>query len=389
MDRPLRVAIVGGGIGGLTTACALLDRGIEVDVYERSGELKEVGAGLQLGPNAVKVLNALGFGKALLDFSYDATEFVSLRWDTGAVRARELLGAEERFGAKYLMAHRADLYALMIGRASRARLHLGETCVDVEDRGTSAIARFASGLEIEADVVIGADGIRSRVRDILFGADAPRYTGQIGWRGMLPIEDAPAFFGPDRVSPRTQYCGFLGPRGHVIMYPIRAGKVLNFFAGLFLDQWAEESWTVPSSVPEMIRAFEGWHPALLELMAKFDTVYKWGLHDRDPIETWTRGRIALLGDAAHPMMPTLAQGGAICIEDAFTVARHLAAGREDASAALAAYERERRPRANRVVLQARQQYLNNKVWPSPPPISREWIFVHDATTGVDTTPARA
>ena len=173
------------------------------------------------------------------------------------------------------------------------------------------------------------------------------------------------------------------------MYPIRAGKVLNFFAGYFMDQWGEESWTVPSSVQEMKDAFAGWNPELLALMDRFDSLFKWGLYDRDPIETWTQGRIALLGDAAHPMMPTLAQGAAICIEDAYALARHLAAGGDDPAAALRAYEGERRPRANRVVLQARQQYLNNKMTPSPPPISREWIFVHDATTGRDWTPAAA
>ena len=389
MGRALKIAIVGGGIGGLTAACALRERGFEVDVYERSAELKEVGAGLQLGPNAVRVLTALGFRDKLFSFSYDAREFISLNWNDGAIRAREILGAEQKFGARYVMVHRADLYSLMVDRVSQDHVHLGKVAKEVFNTAGGAAVRFESGEEIEADVVIGSDGIRSKVRELLFGADRPRYTGQIGWRGMIPIEEAPEFFGPDRISPRTQYCGFLGPKGHVIMYPIRAGKVLNFFAGYFMDQWGEESWTVPSSVQEMKDAFAGWNPELLALMDRFDSLFKWGLYDRDPIETWTQGRIALLGDAAHPMMPTLAQGAAICIEDAYALARHLAAGGDDPAAALRAYEGERRPRANRVVLQARQQYLNNKMTPSPPPISREWIFVHDATTGRDWTPAAA
>ena len=389
MARALKIAIVGGGIGGLTAACALQERGFDVDVYERSAELREVGAGLQLGPNAVRVLTALGFRDKLFSFSYDAHEFVSLNWNDGAIRAREELGAEQRFGAKYLMAHRADLYSLMVDRVSARHVHLGKTATAVCNTPGGAAVRFESGEEIEADVVIASDGIRSKVRELLFGADRPLYTGQIGWRGMIPIEDAPEFIGRDRISPRTQYCGFLGPKGHVIMYPIRAGKVLNFFAGYFMDQWGEESWTAPSSVQEMKDAFAGWNPELLSLMDRFETVFKWGLFDRDPIETWTQGRIALLGDAAHPMMPTLAQGAAICIEDAYALGRHLDAGRADVVAALGAYEAERRPRANRVVMQARQQYLNNKMTPSPPPISREWIFVHDATTGRDWTSAAA
>ena len=389
MARALKIAIVGGGIGGLTAACALQERGFDVDVYERSAELREVGAGLQLGPNAVRVLTALGFRDKIFSFSYDAKDFVSLNWDDGAVRAREELGAEKKFGAKYLMAHRADLYSLMVDKVSAKHVHLGMTAAAVRNTAGGAAVRFEGGEEIEADLVIASDGIRSKVRELLFGADRPRYTGQIGWRGMIPIEEAPEFFECAGISPRTQYCGFLGPKGHVIMYPIRAGKVLNFFAGYFMDQWGEESWTVPSSVQEMKDAFAGWNPELLALMDKFDTVFKWGLYDRDPIETWTQERIALLGDAAHPMMPTLAQGAAICIEDAYALARHLDAGRADVVAALKAYEAERRPRANRVVLQARQQYLNNKMTPSPPPISREWIFVHDATTGQDWASAAA
>ena len=389
MARALKIAIVGGGIGGLTAACALQERGFDVEVYERSAELREVGAGLQLGPNAVRVLTALGFRDKLFSFSYDAKEFVSLNWNDGAVRAREELGAEKKFGAKYLMAHRADLYSLMVDRVSAKHVHLGMTAAAVRNTAGGAAVRFESGEEIEADLVIASDGIRSKVRELLFGADRPRYTGQIGWRGMIPIEEAPEFFECAGISPRTHYCGFLGPKGHVIRYPIRAGKVLNFFAGYFMDQWGEDSWTVPSSVQEMKDAFAGWNPELLALMDKFDTVFKWGLYDRDPIETWTQERIALLGDAAHPMMPTLAQGAAICIEDAYALARHLDAGRADVVAALKAYEAERRPRANRVVLQARQQYLNNKMTPSPPPISREWIFVHDATTGQDWVSAAA
>ncbi|MDB5571067.1 MAG: salicylate 1-monooxygenase [Hyphomicrobiales bacterium] len=392
MSRALRIAIVGGGVGGLAAACALKLRGHEAVVYERNSELKEVGAGLQIGPNGVRVLNALGFAEELTSFSCEPPDLVSVNWNDGSTRVREPLGrnAEQRFGAKYLMAHRADLYALMVNRLADGTVRLGSHCVDLGGRNGTAFARFESGEEIEADVVIAADGVRSSARQALFGADTPRYTGQIGWRAMLPMSDVPEGLGPDgSLSLRKDFVGWLGPRGHVIMYPIRSGEVLNFFAGYFLDEWAEESWTAPSTPEEMIQTFHGWNDALLKMMSKVGSVYKWGLFDRDPLQAMTKGRVALLGDAAHPMMPTLAQGASICIEDAWTIARHLDQGADDPERALKAYEAERLPRATRVQLQARQQYLNNKSQPSPPPISRDWIFRFDATTGQDWRPADA
>ena len=385
MTRALRVAIIGGGIGGLTTACALRLRGFEVAVYERARELREVGAGLQLGPNGVKVLDALGFGAPLAAFACEPPNMVSVAWDTAALRYRQPLGAGARakFGAPYYMAHRADLYQLLIDALPPAALHLGETCSACENTEAGAQARFESGLQVEADVIIAADGIRSRLRQDLFGGETVRYTGHMGWRAMIPMDEVPAGIGPDRVSLREDFVGILGPRGHCIMYPIRSGEVLNFFAGYFTDQWAEESWTVPSSPQEMVGTFAGWCDDLHRLMSRVQSCFKWGIYDRDPVPHWCRGRIALLGDAAHPMMPTLAQGAAIAIEDGYVLARCLDAGRADPAAALLSYEAERRPRAARVQLQARQQYLNNKLDPSPPPLSRDWIFAHDATTGQD------
>jgi salicylate hydroxylase len=391
MKRNLKIAIVGGGIGGLTAACALQGCGFEVDVYERASELREVGAGLQLGPNAVKVLDALGFGPALRKVACEPPDMVSLEWHDASLRYRQPLGrvAERQFGAKYLTAHRADLYGLLVDRLGHAGVHLGEACSGVAEVGSTAVAKFETGREVEADIVIGADGIRSRVRQILFDDDKPRFTGQLGWRAVLPMERVPKV-GPNRdISLREDFVGFLGPKGHVIMYPIRAGRVLNVFAGYFLDEWAEESWTVPSSAADMMAAFAGWDEQLLEMMSGVEHVYKWGLFDRDPLARWSMGRITLLGDAAHPMMPTLAQGAAITIEDACAIARHLDGGAGDPREALLAYERERQPRASRVQLTARQQYLNNKMVPSPPPLSRDWIFIHDATTGRDWSPAAA
>jgi len=196
---------------------------------------------------------------------------------------------------------------------------------------------------------------------------------------------------PTRIGPggaveigRDEYVGWIGPDGHVICYPIRVGATYNIFAGHVSDDWVEESWVVPSSVDELLAAYRGWNAALLGMLSQVSECYKWGIRDRDPLPRWTQGSVTLLGDAAHPMMPTLAQGAAIAIEDGYALARNLARHGDDSSRGLAAYEAERRPRASRVVLQARDQFQNNRKNPAPPPLSRDWIFAHDAT--VDAAP---
>jgi salicylate hydroxylase len=242
--------------------------------------------------------------------------------------------------------------------------------------------RFADGREVEADVVLGADGIHSVVRGHLFGKSEARFTNQICWRLILPMEELHKAADKLPVSLNgSEYTGWLGPNGHVLFYPLRGGKLLNIFAGRVSDQWAAETWTVPSDVGEMLDAYAGWHPGMLEVMSRATETYKWGIYDRDPLERWVVGRTALLGDAAHPMMPTLAQGAAISMEDGYAIARHLDLGRSDPGAALAAYERERQPRASRVQLQARQQFINNQLVPPPSPLPVDWIFGYDAVTG--------
>ena len=228
--------------------------------------------------------------------------------------------------------------------------------------------------------IVGADGINSTVRESLFGVQPVRFTQQMAWRCIVPIESVPTEVGIGR----DEYVGWIGPAGHVICYPIRGGALYNIFAGHVTDEWVDESWAVPSSIDELLAGYRGWNPALLEMLAQVSDCYKWGIRDRDPLPRWTAGAVTLLGDAAHPMMPTLAQGAAISLEDGFALARHLAQHRDDPARGLAAYEAERRPRASRVVLQAREQFQNNRKNPAPPPLPRDWIFAHDAT--VDTVP---
>jgi salicylate hydroxylase len=393
VTRTTRVAVIGAGIGGLAAACALRQRGFDIEVYERAPELGEVGAGLQLGPNAVKVLRALGLEDALRSLAFEPVNIVSVAWDDGHLRFREPLKAiaEVKFGAPYLTVHRADLHRLLTELLPQDCMRLAAQCIGAETRDDIALATFADGRQIEADVMVGADGINSAVRESLFGVQPARYTQQMAWRCMVPIECVPTRIGPQRsvAIGRDEYVGWIGPEGHVICYPIRSGELYNIFAGHVSEDWVDESWVVPSSVDELLDGYRGWHAALLEMLGQVKDCFKWGIRDRDPLLRWTHGRITLLGDAAHPMMPTLAQGAAIALEDAFALARNLRRFADDPVRGLAAYQAERLPRARAVQLQARQQFLNNRMMPAPPPLSRDWIFAHDATSDGATDAAAA
>ena len=388
MARNIRVALIGAGLGGLAAACALHQHGFEILVYERAPELGEVGAGIQLGPNAVKVLRALGIEPELRVLACEPVNIVSVAWDDARLRFREPLKgvAAAQFGAPYLTAHRADLHRLLCELLPSEYVRLNACCTGVTSNGNVAVATFADGSQVEADVIVGADGINSTVRECLFGAQPVRYTQQMAWRCIVPIECVPTRIGSGGAVEigRGDYVGWIGPDGHVICYPIRGGATYNIFAGHVSDDWVEESWVVPSSVDELLAGYRGWNVALLGMLAQVSECYKWGIRDRDPLPRWTQGSVTLLGDAAHPMMPTLAQGVAIALEDGYALARNLARHGDDSLRGLAAYEAERRPRASRVVLQARDQFQNNRKNPAPPPLSRDWIFAHDAT--VDTAP---
>ncbi len=250
--RPLRVAIIGAGIGGLAAACALRQRGIEVEVYERSARLEEVGAGLQIGPNAVKVFRALGLEDALRRNAFEPINMVSLNWDDARLRHREPLQAiaTEKYGAPYMTAHRADIHNLLRAAIGDVPLRLNANCVGADTVNGAAVARFADASSIEADIVIGADGIRSAIRAQHFGAGEPRFTKMMAWRCMVPMDCVPRQVGPGGsvTLERGEYFGWIGPNGHVICYPIGVkGDVLYIFGGHYTQQWVEESWSVPSS----------------------------------------------------------------------------------------------------------------------------------------------
>jgi salicylate hydroxylase len=383
-QRPLKVAIIGAGIGGLAAASALRQRGIEVELFERSSKLEEVGAGLQIGPNGVKVLQALGLEDELHRNAFEPTNMVSLKWDDASMRYREPLKAiaTAQYGAPYMTAHRADIHGMLRAAVADVPLRLGANCIGADTINGVAVAHFADGSTIEADAVIGADGIRSAIRARHFGAGEPRFTEMVAWRCMVPMDCVPTRIGPGGTVTleRGEYFGWIGPNGHVICYPIGgSGDTLNIFGGHVSAQWVEESWSVPSSREELIAAKAGWNEALLGMFRHVEHVFKWGIYDRDPLPQWTRGRVTLLGDAAHPTMPTLAQGANMAIEDGYVLARNLVRHGDDIDAALAAYVAERQPRTARITLQSREQFANNRKVPPPPFLDRTWIFSFDAT----------
>jgi salicylate hydroxylase len=381
--RPIKVAIIGAGIGGLAAAGALRQRGVEVEVYERASALAEVGAGVQIGPNSFKVLRALGLEQAVRAQAFEPTNRISLKWDDGSFRSRVPMQGvfEAEYGAPYLTAHRADLHGILRSLVPDSTIRLGKQCVGVVSSQNNAVARFQDGTEIEADVVIAADGIRSSVRQQLFGADEPRFTEMMCWRCMVPMEFVPKRVGPGDsvILEPGEHFAWLGPNGHVICYPIGDGSMLNIFAGRVSLTWVEESWSVSSSRDELIEAYAGWDESLLNMFRRVEHCYKWGIFDRDPQPEWVRGRVALLGDAAHPTMPTLAQGANMAIEDGYVVARELANPAGGIERALRAYVHERMPRTSRITMQSREQFANNRRVPPPPPLDRSWIFGFDVT----------
>jgi salicylate hydroxylase len=379
--RRLRIVIVGAGIGGLSAAVALHQRGFDVEIFERSARLEEVGAGLQIGPNGVKVLRALGLEDELMRNAFEPFSIMSITWDEGRFRFRQPLKevAREKYGAPYMTAHRADLHNLLRRAIGDTPLHLGTNCVGADTVNGAAIAHFADGATVEADIVIGADGIRSAIRAGLFGADRPRFTEMTAWRAIVPMDCVPTRVGPGGgVSmEHGEYFGWIGPNGHVICYPIGVnGDKLNIFGGHVTEQWVEESWSVPSSREELIAAKAGWNEALLGMFQHVEHVFKWGIYDRDPLPQWSRGRVTLLGDAAHPTMPTLAQGANMAIEDGYVLAR-LLARHDDIETALQAYVVERKPRTDWVTLKSREQFANNRKASPPPFVDRSWLFVND------------
>ena len=339
--QPPSVAVVGGGIGGLAAAVALLRAGWDVRVYEQAGPRSEVGAGIQLAPNCTRILRGFGVLPAVERVAVRPSTFEFRRWDDGRLLSATPLGdaIERSYGAPYLHAHRADLVAVLAAAVPAGCVEVGRRCVGVEHRDGPAKIRFADGSSEVADLVVGADGIHSAVRGALFGDQRPRFTGHVAYRGLVPADRVPLL--DHRCTVR------LGPGAHLVHYFVSAGRLLNVVCVTEEGAWTRESWTDRGDVAELRAAFDGWHPDVREIVGALEAPLKWALFDRDPFPRWSRGVVTLLGDACHPMLPYGAQGAAQAIEDAAALAACLTDS-ADIPSALARYESARRARTARV-----------------------------------------
>ncbi|MGH8988555.1 MAG: FAD-dependent monooxygenase [Acidimicrobiales bacterium] len=353
MRRTTRVAVIGGGIGGLSAAHALRRRGFEVSVYEASPELREIGAGVALGPNAMKALRSVGLEEPVREIGWEPDHTMLHNGITGRVISKtSRASAAEAYGASGCMIHRADLLDRLATNLPGVLVELAARCDGARTEGDVAIAHFSDGREIEADVVVGADGIHSAVRESLFGVDAPRFTGKICYRSIVPsaaVADVP------EIHDGT----WLGPHGTIVTYRVRRGELVNVVCHYDDEHYKHESWITQCDKSEVVERYSRWHDALKRLFSAGELWYKWALYDRDPIPEWTAGRVTLLGDSAHAMLPYLGQGAGQAIEDGCILATALGEIPEDAPMALRLYERVRRPRASRVVLASRARGVDN------------------------------
>ena len=344
-----KVVIVGGGIGGLAAALALVRRGIDVDVYEQARELRELGAGVQISANGTRVLHALGLKEALERVQVLPAGKIIRLWNTGQSWKVFEVGLEsvKRYGFPYITIHRGDLHDVLAQALLAAKpgaIHLGRRCVGLAQTSDRVELRFETGEPVTAKLVIGADGLHSVVRESLFGAAKPEFCGLMAWRGIVPVARVPATIAWNIGT------NWIGPGGHAVHYPLRGGTLLNVVGLRERTDWTVEGWNVRGTTEEMLNDFRGWHPDLLALFRNIDEPYKWALALRPTMERWSSGRCTLVGDACHPMVPFLAQGAVMAIEDGFILARCLQKYAGDYATALARYEAVRRDRANKAVI---------------------------------------
>ena len=343
-DR-MSVGVIGGGIGGLTAALSLLRAGVDAHVYEQARSLSEVGAGIQIGPNASRILHRLGLADALATTGVKPLARHQRRWDDGRTLLLTPLAGpiEATFGAPYYQMHRADLMTALSRALPADHLHLEHRLTALVDRGTHVEAEFENGGHISVAALIGADGIHSAVRRVAFGPENPHFTGCVAYRGLVPAKRLA------HLDLEVTAQVWVGPGKHFVHYFVRNRLLVNFVAIIEKESWTRESWTDRGELADALVAFEGWHPQVRSILGAVDETFIWALLDRKPMARWSVGRITLLGDACHAMLPFLGQGAAQAIEDATALAACLSQiGTADIPEALRRYERVRLPRTSRI-----------------------------------------
>jgi 2-polyprenyl-6-methoxyphenol hydroxylase-like FAD-dependent oxidoreductase len=368
--RKLSVAIVGAGMGGLAAAATLRRIGINVQVYEQARQFVRVGAGIQMMPNSMKVLRGIGVEERLRRIAFQPYSHLNREWDTGKVM-RELPMPENLFGAPYLCMHRADLHEALVSLVPEDSIHLNKKLLGLDQTAGQVTLTFADGTRALADGVIGADGIHSVVRDIIAGPDMPIHKGRIAYRAVF---SSSLLHGRDAGRSRTKWWGI---DRHIVIYYTTATRSEVYFVTSVPEpaQWlTRESWSAKGEVTELRAAYEGFHPDVIAVLEACPDCHKWAILEREPLACWSDGRVALLGDACHPMTPYMAQGAATAIEDAAILARCLdEVDGEDIEGAFKRYEAHRKPRTSRI-----QAISSANTWMQGGDKDPGWLYGYDA-----------
>jgi salicylate hydroxylase len=395
-SKPLHAIVVGAGMGGLTLALVLLQKGFDVDVYEQSPELREVGAGLWISANGRRVLEAAGLREALEAINLPPEDRVVRFWKTGeehSVYNRDPNASKADH--TLLQVLRAELQRVLhdaVVKLKPGAVHFGARAEGAETVGARSRLLLEGGETVEGDLVVGADGAHSRVRQSIFGRAEPRFTGAIAWRGLAPME---------RLKPqhrRALASTWVGPHAHVTTYPVRrrGEEFVSFSGQVDSDTWRTESWSEPGELADALHDFDGWHHDILDLFIHSENLFRWGIFVRDPLDAWSQGRVTLVGDACHSMTPYLGMGVNVTMEDACVLARCLEAAPGDVPAALARYDAARIERANRVKaeslgmqkvfhspelarIETARPYIRQQWAPQAVRERYDWLLTYDAT----------
>ena len=394
-DSMRDVLIAGAGLGGLTAALALIHRGHRVRVFEQASELREIGAGVQLGSNGSRLLISLGLRNAMERIVCPPAGREFRLWSTGqawkSFDSSET--AEATWGAPYWMAHRGDFHSVLVDAVRAAdpdAIRTGNGCVGFRQDGTKATILLANGETASGDLLIGADGVHSKVRQQMFGDGGAEFTGIMVWRGLVPMERLPPH------QRRLVGNNWIGVGGHVVTYPLRRGEILNFVAAIERDDWRVESWTEPGTTDECLRDLAPWHEDVKTIVRNIDTPYKWALLKREPLDHFAEGRVCVMGDAAHPTLPFLAQGANMALEDGVIIARCLDQF-DDVAEALRHYQEARLDRTARIVrgssdntkrfhnpalgdAAGAEAYINREFDPAKIADRYNWLYEYNALT---------
>jgi 2-polyprenyl-6-methoxyphenol hydroxylase-like FAD-dependent oxidoreductase len=369
MTKKLSIAIVGAGMGGLAAAATLRQVGVDVQVYEQAQRFARIGAGIQMLPNSSRVLRGIGVEAKLRKTAFEPYSHLNRVWDTGEIK-RELPMPENLFGAPFLCMHRADLHEALYSALPAEIVHLNKKLVGLDQSNGQVTLSFADGTKAQADAVIGADGVHSLVRDIIIGPDAPIHKGRIAYRAIFDASLMSGEIAPSRTK-------WWGPDRHIVIYYTKADRSELYFVTSVPEpgDWiTKESWSAKGDVKELRAAYEGFHPEVQMVLNACPDCHKWAILEREPLPTWSDGRVVLLGDACHPMTPYMAQGAATSIEDAAVLARCIEAVQfDDIERAFRMYEATRKPRTSRI-----QAISSANTWMSGGNEDTSWLYGYDA-----------